>query len=136
MKATLSLWSGLVTGFAAPTGIGAPQSAAQALTRPPRRATLVPMDRLQIANLVMMFLFGAAALRWGAAPERICVAILGFVTLADPVYHLLAGHGAIYGSVDLGHLTFDLMMAAGFIAVALWANRIYPLWLAAFSSSR
>jgi hypothetical protein len=90
------------------------------------------MDRLQIANLVMMFLFGAAALRWGAAPERICVAILGFVTLADPVYHLLAGHGAIYGSVDLGHLTFDLMMAAGFIAVALWANRIYPLWLAAF----
>ncbi|HRE33539.1 MAG TPA: hypothetical protein PK217_00525 [Sphingopyxis terrae] len=90
------------------------------------------MDRLQIANLVMMLLFGAAALRWGAAPERICVAILGFVTLADPVYHLLAGHGAIYGSVDLGHLTFDLMMAAGFIAVALWANRIYPLWLAGF----
>ena len=90
------------------------------------------MENVQMINILLVTLLGAASLRWGAAPERICAAVLIFVTLADPLYHLLVGRSTIYGSVDMGHLLIDLALAATFLAVALWANRIYPLWLAAF----
>lgn len=90
------------------------------------------MDPLFYINFVLVGLLGAAALRWGAAPEQICVATLFTVTFADPLYHLLMERGAIYGTVDLGHLVIDVGVAAVFVAVALRANRVYPLWLAAF----
>lgn len=85
-----------------------------------------------IVNFVCVGLLGAASLRWGAAPEKICAATLVAVTFADPAYHLLIGQGAIYRSVDVGHLVMDMAVAAIFVAVALKANRVYPLWLAAF----
>lgn len=90
------------------------------------------MDPLLAINFLLVGLLGAAALRWGAEPERICVATLFAVTFGDPVYHILVRQSPIYGSVDLGHFTFDVGVAAVFIAVALRANRVYPLWLAAF----
>lgn len=90
------------------------------------------MAQLEMINVLMVALLGAASLRWGAAPERICAAALAFVTFVDPLYHLLAGRDTIYGSVDVGHLLIDLGLAATFLGVALWANRIYPLWLASF----
>jgi hypothetical protein len=90
------------------------------------------MDPLMIVNFVCVCLLAAAALHWGATPERICAATLFTVTFADPAYHILVGHGAIYRSVDIGHLVMDLAVAAVFVAVALRANRVYPLWLAAF----
>ena len=73
------------------------------------------MDPLMIFNFVCVCLLAAAALRWGATPERICAATLFTVTFADPAYHLLIGHGAIYRSVDIGHLVMDLAVAAIFI---------------------
>ncbi len=82
-------------------------------------------------NFLCVGLLGAAALRWGAAPERICVAALVTVTLVDPVYHLLVRY-PVFGTVDVGHLVMDLGVALAFIAVALRSNRVYPLWLAAF----
>jgi len=85
-----------------------------------------------ITNFVSVCLLSAAALRWGGPPERICVATLFTVTFGDPVYHLLVERGPVYGSVDIGHLVMDVGVAAIFIAVALRANRVYPLWLAAF----
>lgn len=85
-----------------------------------------------IVNFVCVSLLSAAALRWGATPERICAVTLFTVTLADPAYHFLMGRGAIYRSVDIGHLVMDLAVAAVFVVVALRANRVYPLWLAAF----
>ena len=90
------------------------------------------MENTQMINILLVTLLGAASLRWGAAPERICAAVLAFMTLVDPLYHLLVGRSTIYGSVDTGHLLIDLGLAATFLGVALWANRIYPLWLAAF----
>lgn len=90
------------------------------------------MDPLLVINCGLVSLLGAAALRWGDEPERICVATLFTVTFGDPIYHLLVRHGPIYGSVDIGHLVIDVGVAAVFIAVALRANRVYPLWLAAF----
>ena len=83
-------------------------------------------------NYLSIALLLAAALRWGAAPERLCVAALLAMILLDRLYHALVGRGTIYASVDIGHLIIDLLVAAAFIAVALLANRMYPLWLAAF----
>ncbi|MGL3822875.1 hypothetical protein [Sphingopyxis sp. R3-92] len=90
------------------------------------------MSWLWSFNFLSVAILGAAALRWGAAPERICAAALLLMNLGDRIYHALAGRGTIYGSVDIGHLVIDLLVAAAFIGVALGANRIYPLWLAAF----
>jgi hypothetical protein len=90
------------------------------------------MDPMLLINFVLVSILGAAALRWGAPPERICVATLVIVTFGDPLYHLLMRQGPIYRTVDIGHFMMDLGVAATFIAVALRANRVYPLWLAAF----
>src|SRR3546814_11555383 len=54
------------------------------------------------------------------------------MNVADRIYHALVGRGTIYGSVDIGHLIIDMLVAAVFIGVALKANRVYPLWLSAF----
>jgi hypothetical protein len=83
-------------------------------------------------DAAMLALVLAAALRWGAGPERLCVAVLVGMEAIDLVYHLIAGRGAFYQSVDIGHLVIDLAAAAAFLAVSLNANRIYPLWMAAF----
>lgn len=90
------------------------------------------MDPFLILNLVLVGLLGAAALRWGAGPERICAAALFAMTYGDPLYHLMVSQGPTYGTVDLGHLTQDVAVAAVYVGVALQANRVYPIWLAAF----
>lgn len=72
-----------------------------------------------------------AALRWGAAPERLCTAILIVMQVVDAVYHFVVGRGAFYLSVDIGHLIIDCLVAIALVAVAVNANRIYPLWMAA-----
>jgi hypothetical protein len=90
------------------------------------------VDPVLVINFGLVGLLSAAVLRWGAGPEKICMATLFAVTLGDPVYHILIKRAPIYGSVDLGHLVIDVGVAAIFVAVALRANRIYPLWLAAF----
>jgi hypothetical protein len=94
----------------------------------------VHVSLVWIANGVIAGSLTLAAWRWGAAPERWCAASLLFMVIADRVYHLIADRGTIYLSVDVGHLAIDLTAAAILIGVALWANRIYPLWLAAFQS--
>lgn len=83
-------------------------------------------------NLVSMALLVLAVLRWGAGPERVCVAMIVFMNLGDRLYHAVIDRGTLYASVDLGHLFIDVVAAALFIGVALRANRVYPLWLSAF----
>lgn len=83
-------------------------------------------------NLLSLVLLVMAALRWGDGPERICVAALVLMNAGELLYHGIFAQAAIYASVDLVHLFLDLSVAAIFIGVALKANRLYPLWLAAF----
>lgn len=83
-------------------------------------------------NLVSMALLVAAALRWGAWPERICAGAILWMDVVDRLYHLIVARDTIYASVDIGHLFIDVSAACIFIGVALRANRIYPLWLSAF----
>ena len=80
---------------------------------------------------VMLALVLVAALRWGAAPERLCAGVMVGMEVLDLVYHFIVGRGAFYESVDIGHLLIDLAAGIAFLAVALNANRIYPLWMAA-----
>lgn len=89
------------------------------------------MSPLLTFNLVSVALLAVAALRWGDAPERACAATLFAMTYGDAGYHALFQQGAVYGSVDLWHLAIDLGVAAAFVGIALQANRVYPLWLAA-----
>lgn len=89
------------------------------------------MSPLLTINLVSAAILAAAALRWGAGPERTCAATFFAMTFGDAAYHALVGLGPVYGSVDIWHLTIDLGAAVAFIGIALRANRIYPLWLAA-----
>lgn len=90
------------------------------------------MSPLLIVNLASVAILAIAALRWGDAPERACAATLFVMTYGDAAYHALLLQGPVYGTVDIWHLFIDLGVAAAFIAIAFRANRVYPLWLAAF----
>lgn len=83
-------------------------------------------------NMAVLAIALAAALRWGETPERLCVAALAGMPAADAVYHFAVGRGSFYESVDIGHLVIDSFAAAALLLIALNANRIYPLWIAAF----
>lgn len=84
-----------------------------------------------ISFIVMLLLVGAAW-RWGAAPERICTCgMFLFFGPIDFAYHAILSRGSFYATLDLGHFAIDLAVATVFFAVALQANRVYPLWLTA-----
>ena len=83
----------------------------------------------QYAVMLIVFL---AALRWGGAPEKLCATCLVSLPLGELLYHGVLGPEYITTSTDFDHFAMDVVIAGGFLAVALKANRRYPLWLAAF----
>ena len=84
--------------------------------------------QLQTAMIVILFL---AALRWGAVPEKLVAGLLGAMIVFHVGYHSLVGGAVVVGGVDLGHVVIDLALLVALGAVALYANRGYPLWLTA-----
>lgn len=88
--------------------------------------------RVAVQHLAALLL-AAAIWRWGGGPERWLIGI--FVgTMVLPVYPL---HGLLL--VNTSHdlllqvwFVIDLIAAGLFIAIALHANRNYPLWIAGF----
>jgi hypothetical protein len=72
-----------------------------------------------------------AAWRWGAGPERACVAANIYMRIADLIYHWLFGTHVYFANVEIGHAFIDLTTALAFLLIALRANRVYPLWLSA-----
>jgi len=68
--------------------------------------------------------------RFGARPERIGVVVMLASSALDLGYHALLG-AALYASVDLGHLAINTACTVAFLALALRANRIWPLWCSA-----
>ena len=83
---------------------------------------------LQIGILLSLILI---ALWRGAGPERWSAAVFIGMFVLDRFYHFVLGPGAHYGTIDLGHFCIDLIATIAFVAIALRANRIYPLCLAA-----
>ncbi len=79
---------------------------------------------------VFLILFGAAciyALYRGGAPERwVAVVIIGMLVL-DPAVHLVTP--LEYAALDPGHFVIDLAGWLALLAIALRANRFWPLWV-------
>jgi hypothetical protein len=81
---------------------------------------------IQLSLMILAFLY--AWIR-GAAPERAAAAVVGSMFLLDPAYHAIWGQVTVYQEVNLGHLVIDLWLLGALLALALKANRIWPLWL-------
>ncbi|MBU2588667.1 MAG: hypothetical protein KJ872_11195 [Alphaproteobacteria bacterium] len=78
-------------------------------------------------------LLALAIWRWGAAPERWSIAIF-VAAMVVPVrlFEWLGNGSLVFGSLAWIYVTIDLLAGAAFVAVALNANRNYPLWIAGF----
>ncbi|MEJ2410779.1 MAG: hypothetical protein P8Y48_16110 [Novosphingobium sp.] len=82
---------------------------------------------LQHVYVVILFL---VALRRGAAPERIITGACVCEALVHAAYHAVLGGGSVFWhQLNLGHLAIDSTLLAVFMAVAIRANRVYPLWI-------
>ena len=87
--------------------------------------------RLWIQTVAFGFL-ALAAWRWGGGPERVLAGVLVWFKVSDALNHRLFEIEDHFMTVDTGHLVIDLVALAVALAVALRANRVYPLWFAAF----
>lgn len=82
------------------------------------------------AQVAVLLVTAAVALRRGAGPEKACSAVLVIVLwLGDLLNHALAS-SPNFNTVETGHLVLDSIGFALLLTVALYANRIYPLWMA------
>jgi hypothetical protein len=88
--------------------------------------------RAPAQHLVSILLAGAIW-RWGGAPERWLIAIF-LATMVLPMYVLwgLDPPPEWQGVAARVYTMLDLLAAVLFVAVALNANRNYPLWIAGF----
>lgn len=93
---------------------------------------LLASDYRAYAQDVLAFAICLAALVWGAGPERAVAAVwLVCFELTLSVYRLLAGTGYQAVTTDLFLASMDLTAGVLWIAIALNANRNYPLFIAA-----
>jgi hypothetical protein len=82
------------------------------------------------------FVYGAIAILvvlsfWkGGGPERAVVSTFAGMIATDNAYHAILGSGT-YLSVDSVHLAIDVLGLAALYVIALYANRVYTLWIAA-----
>jgi hypothetical protein len=79
----------------------------------------------------LAFAVCAAALLWGAAPERAVAATWLIVfELAGRIYRALFADGFMLLDIDPFLAGADVVAGAAWIVIALYANRNYPLWIA------
>lgn len=67
----------------------------------------------------------------GCGPERAIAATLLAMLVIDQGYHLATNSQVIYVKVDYAHTAIDLAGAVALVVIALQANRVYPLCMAA-----
>jgi len=73
-----------------------------------------------------------AAFIWGAGPERAVAFVwLLLFEIIDGIYHVVSDAGYHLTNVDLFHAALDGVAGIAWISIALFANRNYPLWVAA-----
>lgn len=93
-------------------------------------AELIPGIRDQL-QLIALLVLAALALWKGAAPERAVAGVFLGMMVSDRIYHLIFGNVVRLESIDLGHALIDLAAMVAFVTIALRANRMYTLWIAA-----
>lgn len=79
-----------------------------------------------LALLVSCSLYAAVR---GGLPERIGVAILLTAVLASALMPLVRFHG--FQAVEVGILAIDFAMLVGIVILSLYAQRYWPMWMAA-----
>ncbi len=92
--------------------------------------TLIAFLYHPLSNLgaVLVLLVGL----WrGAAPERALSGLLLCSIGVDKIYHFTMPDAVLAGPIDIGHMAIDMVILLDIVAVALFANRLYPLWMAA-----
>lgn len=80
-------------------------------------------------HFVILFVF-LCAFVFGAGPERSLAGILLSIDGLDFAYHYAAKGSFVTGPLDLGHLAITMATVVALLLVALWANRLYPMWMA------
>ena len=86
--------------------------------------------RGSVQHIAILLLAGIAFWR-GAGPEKATGTILVGMLLILWVDRALFPQDGAYEEIDLSALTQDIFAMIAFGALALYANRIYPLWIAA-----
>jgi hypothetical protein len=84
-------------------------------------------DEVEFSAYALLFLHSLVR---GAGPERILASLLLGMFVIDPIYHRVVGGSMFWYHADLGHVVIDTVVMAVTFAVALGANRVYPLWIA------
>ncbi len=85
-------------------------------------------DQFQVITLIILALLGF----WkGAGPERGVACVMLGILAFDRFYHLIFGNVTNLLSIDYGHAVIDLGAMIALFVIALRANRMYTLWIAA-----
>ena len=83
------------------------------------------MIRIVVGELLLLIV-AAFAWHWGGRPERL---VAGMIVIAAVTNLALGVPSAAYRFVDQAQLTVDVALFLATLAVALRANRFWPLWL-------
>lgn len=86
-------------------------------------------SHVQVICFALLFLYSLAGR--AAAPERILSGVLCAMFVVDRLYHEVSPEPIVWRHTDLMHLCIDTVVLACTLAVALHANRVYPLWIGA-----
>lgn len=93
-------------------------------------AEIIPglRDQFQLIILLVLAFLGF----WkGGGPERAVAGVMVGILVCDRIYHLIFGNFSTVVSIDYGHALIDLVAMVALVLIALRANRMYTLWIAA-----
>jgi hypothetical protein len=82
---------------------------------------------LQILGFGAFAICSGVALKWGGRDERLTAIGLIVAVVASN----LVG-SAQYGHTETGVLIVDVLVFGGLLVLALWSDRYWPMWAAAF----
>lgn len=88
-------------------------------------------NRATIQYVAIAFLL-VSCLIWGRGPERLAAVVLSAMPLLAIVYYYGLGSQLHLTRTDVYNAIIQIVFAIALIAIALCANRIYTLWMAAF----
>ncbi len=92
---------------------------------------LLASEYRAITQDILAWSICSAALLWGGGPERaVAVTWLVLFEVTGWIYNLVLGAGVLLTDVDYFLATIDVLAAAIWITIALYANRNYTLWIA------
>ncbi|WP_108788725.1 hypothetical protein [Erythrobacter sp. Alg231-14] len=93
---------------------------------------LLAWDFRVILQDVLAWTICICALIWGAGPERaVAITWLLLFEVLHELFALLDDRGRFLANVDAFYASVDGLAAVCWIAIALYANRNYTLWIAA-----